>query len=316
MPRRGEPGLPETQEKERQRSAPHEHSKREDKIELLIGESDDAVMAKLKAFGVKSDDRELLHCRRERLRIRERYLAISLSDVFRVHGKEEERHLLLIFDPSTLIVVAGEKTPSLRRALDLGGKRGEPDALAMVGAILLEVGQSYASEEDSIDKGAEDVQRRVLLGPHSGLWQDAYGVRRKAFSLRHHAMRLGRIVDVLSSHQMFSQKTQARAGLKEVETILEDVGGDLSSVLDSMAGMVEANSAMIDHRTNGIMKVLTIVSVLFLPVTLVGTIYGMNFQIPELHWKYGYAYSLALMAAVAGGALLWMRLNGWLAREK
>jgi magnesium transporter len=69
----------------------------------------------------------------------------------------------------------------------------------------------------------------------------------------------------------------------------------------------------LSNRTNEIMRMLTIISTLFLPMTFIAGVYGMNFDnMPELHWKYGYAFSLVLMAMVGIGftAFFWRR--GWL----
>jgi magnesium transporter len=61
------------------------------------------------------------------------------------------------------------------------------------------------------------------------------------------------------------------------------------------------------------MKVLTMMSTIFLPLTLITGLYGMNFEnLPELHWKYGYFYVLALLVTVAGGMLIYFRKKGWL----
>lgn len=67
------------------------------------------------------------------------------------------------------------------------------------------------------------------------------------------------------------------------------------------------------HRTNSIMKMLTIVTAIFLPLTLVAGIYGMNFQhMPELGWRYGYFAVLGFMAGFVVFGLLLVRRKGWL----
>lgn len=81
-------------------------------------------------------------------------------------------------------------------------------------------------------------------------------------------------------------------------------------LLDSIIAGTQANEA---HRTGEIVQVLTIVSAIFLPLTLVAGIYGMNFQfMPELHWKYGYLYALGLMVMIAMGLLGILQYFGWL----
>jgi magnesium transporter len=61
------------------------------------------------------------------------------------------------------------------------------------------------------------------------------------------------------------------------------------------------------------MKVLTIIATIFIPLTFVAGVYGMNFEnMPELRWRWGYAGVLALMAAVAGGMLMYFRKKRWI----
>ncbi|HLA83537.1 MAG TPA: magnesium/cobalt transporter CorA [Thermoguttaceae bacterium] len=77
----------------------------------------------------------------------------------------------------------------------------------------------------------------------------------------------------------------------------------------------------INNRLNETMKVLTIIATIFMPLSWIAGVYGMNFEVgtspwsmPELRWTYGYPAVLALMAAVAGGMLLFFRRRGWLGR--
>lgn len=65
-------------------------------------------------------------------------------------------------------------------------------------------------------------------------------------------------------------------------------------------------------RTNETTMVLTVIATLFLPPTLIAGIYGMNFQIPEIHLTWGYYLCLASMVAVSGGLLLWLRKRGFI----
>ena len=99
---------------------------------------------------------------------------------------------------------------------------------------------------------------------------------------------------------------------------------DVSDHLFRFAEMLETSREMVSdllqnhlahasHRLNEVMKVLTAVSTIILPMTLISGIYGMNFQeMPELHWSMGYPMALFLMT-VAGSATYWFyRKRGWL----
>ena len=70
--------------------------------------------------------------------------------------------------------------------------------------------------------------------------------------------------------------------------------------------------SVVSNRTNDVMKTLTIVSSIFIPLGFVAGLYGMNFQhMPELQWRYGYFFVLALMIAIASGLLFWFKRKGW-----
>ncbi len=103
---------------------------------------------------------------------------------------------------------------------------------------------------------------------------------------------------------------------REVKVILDD----LSTLLDYTSFYMEKidsiqNSllGLITIRQNEAVKVFTVLATIFLPATLIASIFGMNFKhMPELNWKYGYPYSLALMLSVTVALLLWVRKKGWL----
>ncbi|MEX0702945.1 MAG: magnesium/cobalt transporter CorA [Planctomycetales bacterium] len=81
--------------------------------------------------------------------------------------------------------------------------------------------------------------------------------------------------------------------------------------------------AMVSQRTNEIMRVLTVIATLFMPLSFIAAVYGMNFDrvaswwnMPELGWRFGYPAALCLMAAVAVGQLTFFRRKGWLGSRK
>jgi magnesium transporter len=104
-----------------------------------------------------------------------------------------------------------------------------------------------------------------------------------------------------------------------VKPRLETVCHDLISLSDYDVHLVnkvqlllDATLGLINIEQNNIIKVLTIVSVVGVPPTLVASLYGMNFKdMPELSWAWGYPYGLALIALSAIAPLLWFRLRGW-----
>lgn len=82
---------------------------------------------------------------------------------------------------------------------------------------------------------------------------------------------------------------------------------------DNVTNLLGVQLNIASHRTNEVMRVLTVFSAFFLPLTFIVGIYGMNFEfMPELRWRHGYPFVLAVMAAVSLGIFLWFRRRGWM----
>lgn len=82
---------------------------------------------------------------------------------------------------------------------------------------------------------------------------------------------------------------------------------------DILSGMLDIYLSSLSHRMNEIMKVLTIIATIFIPLTFIAGIYGMNFEfIPELKWRWGYFACLAFMLACALGMMVYSRRKKWL----
>lgn len=107
---------------------------------------------------------------------------------------------------------------------------------------------------------------------------------------------------------------------------LRDCHDHAVQIMDTLENYRDAGSDLRDYytsamsnRLNEIMKVLTIISTIFMPLSFIAGVYGMNFDrevsawsMPELGWRYGYLMSLGLMATVAIGQLIFFRRKGWL----
>ncbi len=82
---------------------------------------------------------------------------------------------------------------------------------------------------------------------------------------------------------------------------------------DMVSGLMDVYLSTISNRMNEVMKVLTIIATIFIPLSFVAGLYGMNFVfMPELQWRYGYFAALGLMALIGGGMLLFFKRKKWL----
>lgn len=123
---------------------------------------------------------------------------------------------------------------------------------------------------------------------------------------------LGRAVDFaceLTAGWADGQMQPRMAGLKQDVASLDDYEVHLS---DKVQFLLDAMVGLIRIAQNDIFKILTIVSIVGIPPTLIAGIYSMNFKLmPEYNWMYGYPYGLALIALSAIAPLVWFKLRGW-----
>ena len=104
----------------------------------------------------------------------------------------------------------------------------------------------------------------------------------------------------------------ARVYLRDAEQHIRQIV-ELADSSRELAGLAtEIYLSQVGQRTNEVMKVLTLVSSIFIPLTFIAGVYGMNFDyMPELHAKLGYPIVMLFMGAVALGLILWFRRRGW-----
>ncbi|HWI54348.1 MAG TPA: magnesium/cobalt transporter CorA, partial [Desulfobacteria bacterium] len=86
----------------------------------------------------------------------------------------------------------------------------------------------------------------------------------------------------------------------------------LETYRDLISGSQELYLAVASNKMNEIVKTLTIIATIILPLTLISGIYGMNFKyMPELNWRYGYLWAISLMFATTGGLIYYFRKQKW-----
>jgi magnesium transporter len=87
----------------------------------------------------------------------------------------------------------------------------------------------------------------------------------------------------------------------------------IDSYKDQLTNLESLYQSEVNNRMNNVMKLLTVISTIFIPLSFVAGIYGMNFDnMPETHWHYGYFIVLGLMFSSAVGMLIWFRLKKWI----
>ena len=182
-------------------------------------------------------------------------------------------------------------------------------AYCLIDAIVDHYFQIMENIEDRIlpleDEVVNDPRPHVLQNVH-GLKSDLVFLRRSLWPLREMLARVYR-------EQLPPIQPDTRPFLRDVHDHTIQVIEILESFQEVVSGMMDIYMSSISNRMNNIMKVLTIIATIFIPLTFIAGIYGMNFKnMPELSWPWGYPAVLGLMFLIFIGMLLFFKHKKWL----
>jgi magnesium transporter len=197
------------------------------------------------------------------------------------------------------------------------GKIRSKGADFLMHRMLESVIDNYFEVLSDTIKNIEEIDEKILKYQSKQLFRDLENEKRKLIILRKIVLPMREICsELLSSDSIFIQKDNTRYFnnlQKSCNTILEEIDAN-KQILEGLANLYYAAQG---QRMNQIMKFLTVISSVFIPLTFIVGIYGMNFKyMPELDNPKGYFNVLVVMAILSISLLLYFIRKGWLNREK
>ena len=178
-------------------------------------------------------------------------------------------------------------------------------------AILDYQVDQYLPVLEIFEKKIDDVEGRIFTAPTEEVLTDVLAFKRSLMRLRRIAGHQRDILIRLVRREFPVIDEKAIYGLRDVADHLVRITDLADTYRDIVAGALEAHLSIVSNRTNEIMRVLTVIATLFIPLTFIVGIYGMNFDhMPELHWRYGYLGVWVVMLGVAGGMYWYFRRRG------
>jgi magnesium transporter len=178
--------------------------------------------------------------------------------------------------------------------------------------LLDELVDTFFPALDTIAERVESLEEAVF-GGRTDLQGELFTLRKELVAVRRVAgpMRDAMIVLLRRDLGLFSREAQRY--LQDIYDHLVRIVESVEDYQDLAAGALEANLVVVSNKVNVVARNLAAYAAIFAVVTMVSGIYGMNFtHMPELHWRYGYAWALGLMVAGAGGLYYYFKRKGWL----
>lgn len=167
-----------------------------------------------------------------------------------------------------------------------------------------------------IEKAGEDidiVETKILVEPKPATLKTIHHLKRELILLRKALWPLRDAINWLQRSNSPLIKKNTALYLRDVYDHTLQVIESIEMYRDTLSGLMDVYLSSISYKLNEVMKVLTIISTIFIPLTYIAGVYGMNFKyLPELNWPHGYFLSLGLMATVAVGMIFYFRKKNWL----
>ena len=186
-----------------------------------------------------------------------------------------------------------------------------PDYLAY--ALLDAVVDGYYGELERVGDEIEVLEDEILKDPKPATLQQVHRLKRDMIFLRKSIWPLREVIGRLEGRESPLIKESTALFLKDVYDHAVQVIDTVETFRDMLSGMLDTYLSSASHRMNEIMKVLTIIATIFIPLTFIVGIYGMNFKfMPELEWRWGYLVIWAIIAVVAVIMLFYFKRKKWL----
>jgi magnesium transporter len=183
----------------------------------------------------------------------------------------------------------------------------------VVHGILDRMVDSYLPIVDAWDDEIDSIEADVIENPTRQVLQRIFVLKRALQRLRRVALHQREVLHRLSRGEFELVPESALPFYRDVYDHFLRVTDLADSYRDLLSGSLDAYLSTVSNRMNEVMKALTIVATILLPLTFIVGIYGMNFDhMPELHWKYGYLFVWCVMLTVTASMLWLFRRRGWI----
>ena len=159
----------------------------------------------------------------------------------------------------------------------------------------------------------EGMEEELVENPDPKTLQTIHSLKREMIFMRKSVWPLREVVNALDRGESRLIKKTTGIYLRDVYDHTIQVIDTVETFRDMVSGMLDIYLSSVSNRMNEVMKVLTIIATIFIPLTFIAGIYGMNFSfMPELGWRFGYFGALGVMALIFVGMLVYFNRKKWL----
>ena len=180
-------------------------------------------------------------------------------------------------------------------------------------ALMDAVVDHYFVVLEKLGEKIENLEEELLKEPSPGTLQTIHRLKREMIYFRKQVWPLREVLNSIIKDPSNLVEETTLFFWRDVYDHTIQVIDTIESLRDVLSGLQDLYLSTISNRMNEVMKVLTIMATIFIPLTFIAGIYGMNFEfMPELKWKWSYPLLWVLLAAIFGLMIFWFKRKKWL----
>jgi magnesium transporter len=246
------------------------------------------------------------------------FMTIKMLEYNPYTHEVEVEHLSFILGEKFVVSFQEERTsdifePILKRIKASAGKTRKNGADYLLYSLMDLVVDNYFLVLEKLSDNIERLEEDIINNPKPQSLTELYNMKRELTLIRKSIFPLREMIANLLREEAPMITSNTSLYLRDVHDHVTQVLENIDSYRELVASLMDLYLSQVSNKMNNVMKVLTVISVIFMPLTFVAGIYGMNFDnIPELHWRYGYYYVWGFMIVLVAVMLVWFRKKRWL----
>ena len=183
----------------------------------------------------------------------------------------------------------------------------------LIYSLIDSIVDNYFQILEELGEKVELLGERIVSSPGREALRSMSDLKRNVITLRKSVWPLREVIDTLERGESTLIKKTTHVYLRDVYYHTIQIIDNIETTRDILSEMLGVYLSSISNRTNEIMKFLTIIATIFMPLTFVVGLYGMNFKfMPELSWRFGYPLALAIIILTASLMLIFFKKKKWL----
>lgn len=232
-------------------------------------------------------------------------------------GELGSEHLSIALGPSWVLSfqeLPGTLLSEVRTRLrEHRGRIRRMGADYLIYALVDAVVDEYRNLADRFEGAVDALEERPTNEFDEHLPEEVHQLKRQILAFRRAVLPVREAVAILQHTRPELVHKHTQPYLRDLQVHVAEVVDLLDSLRDRLQASLDLHLALANHRMNGTMRVLTVVTSVFIPLSFLTSLYGMNFDfMPELHFQGSYPALIGVMVLIAGGQLLHFRRRGWI----